>query len=70
MTGNVRLAPAAAHNYYEPSIGRNRSSMFNFIYRPRSDVSLSIEYRRLRTFMIHGNSETADHLNMSMGVLF
>jgi hypothetical protein len=42
----------------------------NFIYRPRSDLLLSTEYRRLRTFDIFLPSQTADQMNLSMGILF
>jgi hypothetical protein len=49
---------------------RNRSSFVNFIYRPRSDLLFSTEYRRLRTWDIRGGSQTADHVNLSMGILF
>ena len=40
------------------------------IYRPRSDLLLSMEYRRLRTFTIYDNSYEAGQVNMSVGVLF
>jgi hypothetical protein len=43
--------------------------MVNFIYRPRSDLLLSGEYRHLHTTQI-GNYFTADHVNVMMGVLF
>ena len=51
-------------------VARNRSSFVNFIYRPRSDLLFSTEYRRLRTWDIRGVSRTADHINLSMGILF
>jgi hypothetical protein len=49
---------------------RNRTGFVNFIYRPRSNVLFSIEYRRLRTFDVSSESNTADHINLGMGVLF
>jgi hypothetical protein len=58
---DLRRFPIAVQPYYDPTIGRNRSSFVNFIYRPRSDVLMSVEYRRFRTFRIYGESESADH---------
>lgn len=49
---------------------QNRSSLLNVIYRPRSDLLLSGEYRHLRTFDIDAGSPTADQLNLTMGILF
>ncbi|PYT98522.1 MAG: hypothetical protein DMG38_15395 [Acidobacteria bacterium] len=62
--------PPVQQSYFDPTLARNRSSFLNFIYRPRSNLFFSPEFRRLRTFSVLGNSETADQLNLSMGVLF
>jgi hypothetical protein len=51
-------------------LDRNRSSFGNVIYRPRSDLLFSVEYRRLRSFAINGTSENANHINTSMGITF
>lgn len=67
---DLRFFPVFQQSYFDPSLARNRSSFLNFIYRPRSDLLFSAEYRRLRTFSIHGDSDTADHINLSIGVLF
>ena len=48
----------------------NRSAFGNVIFRPRSDLVMALEYRRLRTFTIYDNSYQAGQVNMSMGVLF
>jgi regulator of replication initiation timing len=50
-------------------LGANRSEMANFIFRPRSDLLLSAEYRHLRTSQFVGFN-TADQVNVMMGVLF
>jgi regulator of replication initiation timing len=55
--------------YYPTVLTANRSAMANFIFRPRSDLLFSAEYRRLRTSEI-GAFYTADQVNMMMGVLF
>ena len=49
---------------------QNRSSLVNVIYRPRSDLLFSGEYRHLRTFDIDAGSPTADQVNLMMGILF
>ncbi len=49
---------------------RNRGSLVNFIYRPRSNLLFSAEYRHLRTFDISNGSWTADQVNLMMGILF
>jgi hypothetical protein len=40
------------------------------IYRPRSDLLFSAEYRHLTTSMLDAGSNSAGHLNLMMGVLF
>ena len=50
-------------------LAANRSEMANFIFRPRSDLLLSAEYRHLRTSQFVGFN-TADQVNVMMGVLF
>jgi len=55
--------------YYPNVLAANRSAMANFIYRPRSDLLLSGEYRHLRTSEI-GVLNKADQVNLMMGVLF
>ena len=60
----------AGQSYADPTLAQNRAALVNFIYRPRSDLLLSTEYRRLRTFDIRQGSETANQMNLSMGILF
>jgi regulator of replication initiation timing len=57
-------------SYYNPTLGQNRGALVNFIYRPRSNLLLSSEYRHLRTFETDGSSYTAEQVNMMIGVLF
>ncbi|HKW19446.1 MAG TPA: hypothetical protein VJO35_18195 [Terriglobales bacterium] len=54
---------------YSSVLTANRSEMMNFIYRPRSDLLFSGEYRHLRTSQI-GSFYGADQVNLMMGVLF
>jgi hypothetical protein len=51
-------------------LGRNRGALGNVVYRPRSDLVLSAEFRRLHTFPIYSNSSTANQINLAMGILF
>jgi regulator of replication initiation timing len=60
---------ASPVSYYPSVLAANRSDMVNFIYRPRSDLLFSGEYRHLRTTHV-GSLDTADQVNMMMGVLF
>jgi len=54
---------------YGTVLAANRSQMANIIFRPRSDLLLSAEYRHLRTTQLLGFN-TADQVNLMMGVLF
>jgi regulator of replication initiation timing len=69
-TRTVRFYPFFQQSYVGASITRNQSAFANFIYRPRSDLMLSLEYRRIRTLSILTNYDQADQINLSMGVLF
>lgn len=57
-------------SYFDPFIAQNRSGLVNLVYRPRSDLLFSAEYRHLRTFDVFGHSPTAEQVNLIMGVLF
>ncbi|HEX3106761.1 MAG TPA: hypothetical protein VHQ22_20155 [Terriglobales bacterium] len=65
---DLRAVPAP-NSIYPNVLAANRSAMANFVYRPRSDLLVSGEYRRLRTSELF-NSYTADQINVVMGVLF
>jgi hypothetical protein len=67
---DLRNFPVFVQGYLDPSVARNQSAFGNFIYRPRSDVLFSVEYRYFRTFSINGSAESADHINVGMGVVF
>jgi regulator of replication initiation timing len=61
---------AAGPGYFAANLTRNRSELGNLIYRPRSNLLLSAEFRTLRTFSIDGSSQRANQLNLIMGVFF
>ena len=56
--------------YGDSGLARNSGSFANVIFRPRSDLLFSAEYRHLKTYMINGGPNGADHVNLMMGVLF
>ncbi len=68
FAGDVRGFPLSAG--FPAPLLQNRSSLINVVYRPRSDLLFSGEYRHLRTFDIDAGSPTADQLNLMMGILF
>jgi len=65
----LRLFPASAL-YYGYSISRNQSPFVNFIYRVRSDVLFSVEYKRLETSPLNSNANIANRLVVSLGYAF
>lgn len=69
FASELRKYPAST-GYYEDKIGRNFAWFTNFIYQPRSDVLFSTEFRRIRTGVLDGEVNTANHINFSVGYLF
>jgi hypothetical protein len=61
---------SAGSVYIGPALVRNVGSLGNVIYRPRSNLILSAEYKHLETASAVGNSYPANQLNMIMGILF
>jgi hypothetical protein len=57
-------------SYGDPTLARNQGSFVNMIYRPRSDLLFSAEYRHLTTYSLADGGNSAGHLNLMMGVLF
>src|SRR6185437_13229031 len=56
--------------YLDAGLARNSGYVFNTIYRPRSDLLFSLEYRQIRTFEINARKQHAGQVNLVMGVLF
>jgi len=69
FTANIRGFATDENNFGE-IIGRNRGALGNVIFRPRSDLLLSAEFRRWRTFPVYENSSTTNQVNLSVGILF
>lgn len=61
---------ALDQNNFVPILGRNRGMLANVVFRPRSDLLLSAELRRLRSFPVYSNSNVTNQINLAMGILF
>ncbi|MGC2193991.1 MAG: hypothetical protein WA628_04895 [Terriglobales bacterium] len=72
FASEVRAFPFATYGSGTPasSVARNQSGLLNFIYRPRSDLLFSAEYRHISTYDIDNTRYTADQVNLVMGILF
>ena len=69
FAAEVREFPEA-QSYGDPTLTRNQGVFGNVIYRPRSDLLFSLEYRRTKTFSIYDYSASAGQVNLGMGILF
>jgi hypothetical protein len=67
----AEVRPAAVSQQYGvgPLMTQNRAGLVNFVYRPRSNLLFSSEYRHLQSVEIYGNN-SAQQVNLMMGVLF
>lgn len=64
------LGFATDQNNYAPILGRNQGAFGNLIFRPRSDLILATEFRRLRTYPFYDVNSVTNQLNLAVGVLF
>jgi hypothetical protein len=69
FAGDIRGFATDANNFGE-ILGRNHGTLANLIYRPRSDLLLAAEFRRLHTFPIYDAPSVTNQINLSMGILF
>jgi len=69
FAGDVRGFATDANNF-GPILGRNRGALGNVVFRPRSDLLLSAEFRRLHTFPIYDSSSATNQVNLAVGILF
>lgn len=58
-----------ASSTYQPIL-RNWTTMINVIDHPRSNLLFSLEYRHLNTVLFGGQTRTAEHINLGVGVAF
>jgi hypothetical protein len=66
---DFRFAPQIVSDYVFP-MARNRAAFGNAIYHVKSNVILSLEYRKLWTYRYTGVRSTADQVNLGAGVSF
>jgi hypothetical protein len=69
FTADVRGFATDQNNFGE-ILGRNRGALGNVVFRPRSDLVLSAEFRRLRTFPVYDSTSFTNQVNLSVGILF
>jgi hypothetical protein len=69
LTNDIR-GFAVDQNNFSPILGRNRGAFGNVVFRPRSDLVLSAEFRRLRSFPVYSSSNSTNQVNLAMGILF
>jgi hypothetical protein len=69
FASELRAFPASSY-YYGYSISRNLSPVVNFIYRARSDVLFSAEYRRLQTYTLDSSPNSANQIGFGLGYIF
>ena len=69
FASDLRRFPLS-YGYSYTHISRNQSELFNVIFRPRTDLLFSLEYRHINTRETNGDKYTAGHLNLGVGVLF
>ena len=67
---DLHVFPFSPSSYNYSPVARNRSGFGNLIYRPRSDLLLSGEFRPIRTYSVRGTPWRATQVSLSMGVLF
>jgi hypothetical protein len=69
FASELREYPASVY-YYGPLHSRNITGFANFIYHVRSNVLFSVEYRRLQTYNLDSNIDTANQIGLSVGYIF
>jgi hypothetical protein len=69
FAGELRRNPGSQY-YYGHSIARNFSPFVNFIYQVRSDILFSAEYRRLQTYPLDNNLNSANQVGIGLGYIF
>ena len=56
--------------YSSGLFSKNLTPFVNFIYRPRSDLIFSLEYRHLKTYTLDSYANTANHISLNVGYIF
>ena len=56
--------------YSNSLLSKNLTPLVNFVYRPRSDLVFSLEYKHLKTFTLDSNPNAANNINVVVGYIF
>jgi len=56
--------------FYPHPLSKNQTALANCLYQPRSDLVLSVEYRRLKTFTLDSYANAANIVSLSVGYIF
>jgi hypothetical protein len=68
---SASLRQALSASFPAPLIPARNEMMFaNYIFRPRSDLVISAEYRRIRTYEAAGAPDIAGQVGLAVGFLF
>ncbi len=69
FAGDLREYGGSQLSYPHP-LSKNQTALANFLYQPRSDIVLSVEYRRLKTFTLDSYANAANIVSLSVGYIF
>jgi hypothetical protein len=61
---------ATTNSFLTTVPARNQMLFANYVFKPRSDLLFSAEYRRLRTYELTGAPSTAGQVGLAIGFLF
>jgi hypothetical protein len=61
---------SSTQNLLDPALGRTQTALLNFIYKPKSNLLFSTEYRHIESVRLNQDHFSAEHINLSIGVLF
>lgn len=70
LARDLRWAPVLESQFASSPLARNRTAFANVIFRPRSNLVLSGEYRRFWTYSYIGPVAMANQINLAAGISF
>jgi hypothetical protein len=70
FAGQLREFGSSQTYYYASPLSKNQSAMVNFLYQPKSDIVLSLEYRHIKTYALDSNANGSNIITMSAGYIF
>jgi hypothetical protein len=70
LASEIRAAAPSQPFLFGPLLLRNWSGLVNAVFRPRSSLLFSAEYRHLQTLQLNDISNGAQQFDLMMGILF